>query len=120
MEGIEIIESVLIEENSLLDTVIDKIWVCRNPKGNVEIKLTFSNFRINSRFERIQLIFDDVVRFYFCHGEEHIFYIVSNYKFMQLADGVFYLSLDPDNSTEQLSDDDLDYIYSKKLKLITL
>ena len=39
---------------------------------------------------------------------------------MQLDDGVFYLSLDPDDSTEQLSGDDLDYIYSKKLNSIAL
>ena len=44
-------------------------------------------------------------------------YDVSNFKFMQLDDGVFYISLDPDDSTEKLSGDDLDYIYSKKIEL---
>ena len=113
MELTETIDSIFVGENSLLDTELEEILINTDIDGELQIRLTFSNFRCKSDFERVQILFQNIDEFNFCHSYNYNFYNVESYKLLNLA-GKIYISLDPDESIISRSEDDLDFIISRK------
>jgi hypothetical protein len=117
MKNLEIINSISFGSNSLLDTKLEEIVIRKNDREELKIELTFSNFRRESNYQTIKLIFDNVFQYHFYHNQNYIFYNVESFKLLNLENGV-YLSLDPDESTDKKSKDDLDFIQAESLQLI--
>lgn len=107
------IDSVFIDKNSLLDTRLEEIIINTDKSGELQIMLTFVNFRRGSDFKRVQILFQNVEEFSFYHSEDYNFYNVENYKLLK-SGGKIYISLDPDESTISRSKDDLDFILAEK------
>lgn len=63
-----------------------------------------------------RLRFLDVKEYAFYHSSEHIFYNISNYKFLR-GDEFFYLSLDPEDEKASRSKNDNDFILSKAVQV---
>lgn len=58
---------------------------------------------------RILLRFIDVKEYSFYYSSHRIFYNVETYKFFKSGD-LYYVSFDPVDESESISDDDQDYI----------
>lgn len=117
MNLIKNIAALFTGKNSLLDTKVEKIVMSTDEKGELQINLTFTNFRHESDFNRIQILFQDIEAFSFYYKKNYTFYNVENYKLLKI-DGKIYLSLDPDETIPIRSIDDADFIFSKKAILI--
>jgi hypothetical protein len=64
---------------------------------------------------KFKLSFIDVLEYSFCWNANYGFYNVESYKFLKLDKG-FYISLDPVDGSDELSDDDKDIILSKEVE----
>jgi hypothetical protein len=117
MEVLKTIDSIFIDKNSLLDTRLEEILINKDNVGELQILLTFTNFRLTSDFKRVQICFKNIEVFCFQHSKDYNFYNVENYKLLK-SDGKIYISLDPDESTESRSKDDLDFILAEKATII--
>jgi len=117
MELAKGINSVFIGKNSLLDTQLKEVLINTNKKGEIQIRLTFTNFKRESDFDEVKILFKNVYEFGFYYSSDYIFYNVEDYKLLDLK-GKIYISLDPDSSTTSRSPDDLDFILSEKAMII--
>lgn len=117
MTGNENIVSILKGKNSLLDTNLIEINIKNDENGEVSIILAFSNFRKTSDFKTIRIEFSEVEEFHFGHNSNHHFYNVESYKLL-IIDNKTYISLDPADSTNFHSSEDLDYILAGSARIV--
>ena len=62
------------------------------------------------------LKFLNVLEYSFYYNSKYIFYNIENYKIAKTLDEKYYLSLDPDDSIDGISENDQDFILSEKLE----
>jgi len=117
MEFTSTITSILTGRNSLIDTKLDEILISTNNENDLQIRLTFINFRKESDFDKIKILFKNIEEFSFYHNKDYIFYNIENYKLLNL-EGKIYISLDPDDSTISRSLDDSDFIFCEKATIL--
>ena len=103
---------LLTGANTLLDAQLTGINVRQSGRG-VDVDLSFKS-RAGSDFPFFCLKFTEVQYFDFSYEEPQVFLEIWEFKFIKLADGCFYLTLDPDPSTlgsagvEDLQDSETD------------
>lgn len=112
------IDSIFVGKNSLLDTKLKEVLLNTDKLGELEIKLTFINFKSESDFDRVEVLFQNVEEFSFYYNKDYIFYYVADYKLLNF-EGKIYLSLDPDESTTARSHNDCNFILSEKATIVT-
>ena len=66
-----------------------------------------------------KLRFTDVVEYSFYHNSDYIFYNIAIFKFLKIG-GLFYLSLDPENESNNRSENDQDFILSKSVSVYSI
>jgi len=108
---------IFINDESLISTSIEEIKFNKDEFGEVQIQITISNFSKKSKFSKINLLFNNIVEFNFYYNSDYIFYNIEAYKLLYFDDQI-YLSLDPDDSIDDKSEDDSDFILAKNLKLL--
>ena len=89
---------LLTWNNSLLDTVLIGIEITRESLGRADVELKFQA-RPDSDFSEIDIKFTGVIEFEFSYERQYTFLDICDLKFLKLADGSFYIALDPDPST---------------------
>ena len=104
------------KSNSLIDSMLSHFEVKKGEYG-VIAELVLS-LRDSSEFSTAQFVFTDVKMVGFFYSNDYVFYNVENVKFMSSPEGYFYLSLDPDESEQGLSDDDQDFVLAGGLEVI--
>jgi hypothetical protein len=98
-------------KNSLLDAKLTSLCI-RDVDGGIVLYLDFKA-RNGAQYQDAHLTFSGVIEFGFYHSDEFTFYNVESLKFLTTTDGAFYLSLDPDESREEISEADQDFIKAK-------
>ncbi len=104
--------SNLLGRNCLLDSSVKEVRIFNSEEVKVEI---FFNMRQDSDFKRVLLRFVGVREYCFYHTEQYIFYNVEQYKFMYDETYKFYLSLDPYEEDQRISEKDQDYIFANEV-----
>jgi len=89
--------NLLTDVNTLLDSLLIGI-VVQESRGDAIVELHFKA-RVSSKFSEVHIRFTDVLEFEFYYESDERFFDVEDLKFLELKDGTFYLSLDPDPST---------------------
>lgn len=84
--------------NSLLDTLLIGIEIDRESLGRADVELKFEA-RPDSDFSKIDIKFTGVIEFEFSYERQDAFLNICDLKFLKLADGSFYVALDPDPAT---------------------
>lgn len=107
---------ILRGDNSLLSTIVSEIRIFKDENGILNISIRFDNFSSKSDYNFVELLFVDVKEYSFYHNQLYNFYNVETFKFLK-KDENYYLSLDPDDSTDLISEEDMDYIISKNIKM---
>ncbi|NOH69952.1 hypothetical protein F0225_01165 [Vibrio pectenicida] len=102
-----------LSNNSLLDGKIEKIEII-DAGSSVCININF-NMRSSSDYQKIQFKFVGCKGYSFSYSEDYYFYNIELLKFFQCEDGLFYISFDPCDETEVISDDDQDFILCRKI-----
>jgi len=64
---------VLVGNDSILDTVLKEIKIYSNEVENLKIELVLSNFRKESKFTEVRLVFKDIFEYSFYHNKDYIF-----------------------------------------------
>lgn len=95
-------------ENSLLDGKIEKIEIF-DVDSSVCININF-DMRPSSDYQKVQFKFSGCKGYSFSYSDDYYFYNVELLKFFQGEDGLFYISFDPCDETEAISDEDQDFI----------
>lgn len=111
IKGKEVIK-FLNEEFSLLNSILCGIKVFEEDYivgVSIEFKTDKNNVILN---------FKNVKKTYFYYDENYIFYNVEDYKLLLINDREYYLSIDPDLTTEGISDSDGDVVWSYDLEMI--
>ena len=105
--------SCFIAENSLLDAVIEKIEIFQNDSSvNINIWLVM---RPSSDFNKVLLQFVDCKEYGFSYSDNYFFYNVELVKLFQTKDGLFYVSFDPFDKLEIISDKDQDFVLARNV-----
>jgi hypothetical protein len=109
----------LKENNALLDAkMIDMNFSTENT-GNAMVQLDFEP-RQGSYKEKLRLEFRGIKEFTFYYDETTAFYYVERYKLFHTADGDYYLSMDPYDEEENISEEDQGIVRAKKIVGILL
>jgi len=66
-----------------------------------------------------KLRFTDVVEYSYYYNSDYIFYNIAIFKFLNIG-GLFYLSLDPENESNNRSENDQDFILSKSVSVYSI
>ncbi|UZT99074.1 hypothetical protein ODZ84_05765 [Chryseobacterium fluminis] len=110
---------IFIKENSLVSTKIESVSLDKDELGELKIQITISGFSKKSKFLKITLLFSDIIEFKFYYSNIYNFYNIENFKLLHLTNQI-YISFDPDNVNNNISEDDSDFILAKKLELFTI
>lgn len=94
--------------NSLLDGKIEKIEIFSRD-FSVCINIHFC-MRPSSDYQKIEFRFIDCKQYSFSYSENYYFYNVELVKFFECEDGLFYISFDPFDEVEVISEKDQDFI----------
>jgi hypothetical protein len=104
----------LSKSYSLISSIVQKINIYSNIDDEAEIEITIK--LTNSLEEKILLLrFIDVIEYSFYYNNEYNYYNIEIIKFFQIGE-TFYLSLDPENENEIISNADQDFILCKSVK----
>ena len=103
--------SKLSGENSILDASVKRISIFDEDDA-LKIELVL-NMRSSSEYGSILICFEDVIEYGFYYTQEHIFYNIEQYKFFYNPKSGYYISLDPIDEVNELSEEDQDFILSK-------
>jgi len=114
----EITEKVLVGENSLYNFLLRKIELAYEKPGLLKISISFQSFTKKAEYSKITLVFTGIKAYAFTYSDKYSFDTISEYKFFQLEDGMVYLCLDPDESTKNFSEEDLDFVIANELELL--
>lgn len=101
----------LEKEVRILDSLIQEIRIFSE---NEILKISIS---LMTRDKIIKILFEDITEYSFYHNHNYIFYNVEDYKFFRLQDE-FYISFDPDQKVNGLSDRDGDFIKAGRISLL--
>jgi hypothetical protein len=104
---------LLQEDNSLISGKIIKIEIKSEKFLSISITL---ELMYSKQFKWAQLKFVNVEEYLFYYSKEHIFYNIERYKFFRCLDGRFYISLDPADENEEISEEDQDFILSLEVE----
>ena len=116
--GNEVLD-ILINENSLLDVMLEKIEVSEND-SIVTVIFEFK-MRPKSDFEKIRLIFSRVEEYGFYYDKNFLFKTVTESKFFKTLEGNYYLSLDPFFGEHNvISDKDANFVKSQEIEMIVI
>jgi hypothetical protein len=99
--------------NSLLDGKIGKIEIFSSGLS-VCVNMIFY-MRSSSDYQKLQFRFVGCKKYSFLYSEEYYFYDVELLKFFQTEDGLFYISFDPCDEIEVISDEDQDFILCREV-----
>jgi len=99
--------------NSLLDGKIEKIEIF-DAGSSVCININF-NMRPSSDYQKVQFKFVGCKGYSFSYSEDYYFYNVELLKLFQGEDGLFYISFDPCDEIEVISDEDQDFILCREI-----
>jgi hypothetical protein len=105
--------SNFIDNNSLLDGKIEKIEIFQ-ANSSVSINIYFA-MRPSSDFKKIILQFSGCKQYGFSYSDDYFFYNVELVKFFQTEEGLFYVSFDPYDELEKVSDKDQDFVLSSNV-----
>jgi len=101
------------DKNSLLDGEIEKIEIFQ-ANSSVSINIYFA-MRPSSDFKQIILQFGGCKQYGFFYSDDCFFYNVELVKFFQTEEGLFYVSFDPYDELEKVSDKDQDFVLSSNV-----
>jgi|CXWL01.1.fsa_nt_gi hypothetical protein len=110
-------EAVLLLKgpDSLLDSQLKSTFITPEGGGE-EVRVRFSfKARSTSRFQIVELEFEDVSEYGFYHKKFTPLHTVASLKLLQLPGGDYYISLDPDEATEDASLRDQNFVRARHL-----
>ena len=102
-----------IENISLISDSLLSISIC-NEKDLLNVSLRISSFY---RSEILILKFINVMEYSFYYNNRYSFYNIESYKVLQTTDNHYYLSLDPCERIDGISENDQDFILSERLEI---
>jgi len=115
--------SALIKElkgnNALLDAKMIGMNFSTDPSDHFAVQLDFEP-RQGSYKEKLRLEFRDIKEFAFYYDDTTAFYYLECYKLFPTADGDYYLSMEPYDEEEKLSEEDQGIIRAKEISGILL
>lgn len=120
-KGSELID-VLEESHALLDSKIIGVNLFEVTEGERKYELVFHldlQPMTGTLKEKFRIEFRGVNRFDFYFGRAGLCY-VERFKFFQLPNGEFYLSIDPYNEDSSASEDDCGVVCAKEIAGILL
>lgn len=101
----------LTDNNSLLDSVIEKFEIFM-ADGHVNANV-WLQMRPSSEFGKVQLKFTDCKEYSFSYTDDYYFYNVELVKLFKTKDGMFYVSFDPVDEQDEVSNEDQDFILAR-------
>ncbi len=101
--------------NSLLDGKIKRIEIF-DADSSVCINIDF-DMRLSSDYQNVQIKFVGCKSYSFSYSDDYYFYNVELLKFFQGDDGLFYISFDPSDEVEIISDEDQDFILCREVSV---
>jgi hypothetical protein len=104
----------LTNENSILDSMLEKIVIQKDDDDVLFIDLVL-NMRSSSKYKKIVIRMKDVTEYGFYYRSEYLFYYIERFKFFKRKDNVFYISLDPEDDSDEISGSDQDFVVSNKI-----
>jgi hypothetical protein len=104
----------LTNENSILDSMLEKIVIQKDDDDILFIDLVL-NMRSSSKYKKIVIRMKDVAEYGFYYSSEYLFYYIERFKFFKRKDNAFYISLDPEDDSDEISESDQDFIVSNKI-----
>jgi len=111
-EGSELIK-ILSGYSSILDSGVEKITI-QLEEELLTVNIYF-DMMYTEKFKKVLIKLIDIIEYGFYHNNRHAFYCVETYKFFQTEDGRFYISLDPEDEQMVESENDQDFVISKKI-----
>ena len=102
---------VLVGHNSILDAVMTHLSIYEE-HDQLTVCMEFA-MRPKSDFEKIRLKMLGVSEYGFYYKDDTVFYNVERFKFFVTREGGFYLSLDPIDDSDNVSDEDQDFVFGK-------
>jgi hypothetical protein len=105
-----------LEQVNILNSKLLSIKIYAHEADGVCIELNFHNDYIKVN-PMIKLIFKKVLSYSFYHESGYSFYNVESFKLLALTNNKFYLSLDPFDEKEEVSEEDQDFIIAKHIAL---
>jgi hypothetical protein len=112
ISGVDVL-SFLAGRNSLLDAKLASLFICERD-DSVAVELFFTARR-GAEYDRIRLGFECVMEFDFTYSSDYTFGNVEGLKFAMTDDGQFYLSIDPDPSSNGPCKEDRDFVRAMKI-----
>jgi len=107
--------SALKNENSLLDASLTS-YTCSQSDDGMHLEMCF-RARSSASYKNARLRFSGIVEFGFYYSDRFVFYNIESIKFFRCKDGLYYLSLDPDESSSSASASDQDFVKAKEIAL---
>ncbi|WP_179953951.1 hypothetical protein [Denitrobaculum tricleocarpae] len=104
--------------NSLLDSVIEKIEIT----GDLD-QVTVSvwlKMRPSASKDKIKIRFERCKSYDFTFSDSYVFYNVERIKLFRTNENLFYVSFDPFDEIETVSDKDTDVIQASSVKAYSL
>jgi hypothetical protein len=87
------------------DSSVSRLDIYQSDQLNINIYFN----SIVKHAKQLKIHFSGIIRYQFLYNDSHHFYNVERYKFFKTEDG-FYLSLDPFDESEEISENDEDLI----------
>ena len=109
----EYVIKALSGRNSILDAVLKRIAIFTEGE-TLMVELEFE-MRASSDYHRVILKFVDVSEYSFYHNDTYLFYNIEHFKFLRLANGLYYISLDPHDEAKALSNEDQDLVVARSV-----
>lgn len=106
----------LTGRNSLLDSTLTSLYLS-DVNGRLTLELNFKGHQ-GAEYNWATIKFISIIEFGFYYSNRYVFYNVESIKFLMINDDMFYLSLDPDECSRDISGDDQDFVTSKAIELI--
>jgi hypothetical protein len=104
----------LTNENSILDSMLEKIAIQKDDDDVLFIDL-FLNMRSSSKYKKIVIRMKGVTEYGFYYSSEYLFYYIERIKFFRRKDNAFYISLDPEDDSDKISESDQDFIVANRI-----
>ncbi len=104
--------------NSLLDSVVEKIEITGSV-DEVRVAVSF-NMRSSASNDKIKIYFDRCKSYDFVFSDSYAFYNVERIKLFRTNEDLFYVSFDPFDESETVSDKDTDVIEARAIKAYSI
>jgi hypothetical protein len=111
--------SKLSFDNSILDSKVNKIEIDQSG-SSMDIKVEFELMREKANYSKIVILFKNVIEYGFYSTNAYLGY-VARLKFFKSPDqNYFYISMDPVDENENISEMDQDFIKSTEIECYSL